>query len=193
MENGYEYDYDADLAIDPHQLDEEWLAQPGKFMRYSELLADAERKVKHRIENMKLVRSQLTIDAKANNPKATVAEIDSIVQMNDEHKAAKEAVTQAEYEASILSNAVNAFVHRRKALENMVQLYMGNYFSAPREPRQISAGKRHFQEATRRQVETSGRIRAAGNKPSADQTSADQSDIEKPVRQRTPVRTRTRS
>jgi hypothetical protein len=159
-----EYNFENDLAIDPHQLDEEWLEQPGKYMKYSELLADAERHMKKCHEKVKVIRSQLIRECKENNPKATAQIIEGYYREHKDHKTAKEEMIDAEYQVSMLTNAVYAFTHRRKSLENLVQLYTSNYFSAPREPRNLSDGKR-YTRLDHERSETTKKQRQAGNKP----------------------------
>ncbi len=48
----------------------------------------------------------------------------------------------ANYELNMLQSAVRALDHKRSALENEVKLWLGNYFSGPKEPRDIPGGKR---------------------------------------------------
>jgi hypothetical protein len=86
--------YEKDLAIDPGMLDEEWLRQPGIYMKYA-------------------------IDA-------------------------KNKMLEAELEKELADQAVFAFTHRKQALENLVKLYLGEYFSTPREPKQIIAEGKRF-------------------------------------------------
>ena len=163
-----DFNYQEDLAIDPLELDEEWLTQSGKYMKYSELLADAEKEMKQAQENTKVTRSRLIRECKENDSKATAQIIESYYREHDDHISAKNAQIEAEYKVSMLSNAVFAFTHRRKALENLVQLHISNYFSSPREGRALSPGKRYVQQKERE--ETNKKVRQAAAKKNRTRT-----------------------
>jgi hypothetical protein len=145
-------EYEKDLGIDPHSLDEDWLRQPGLFMKYSVFAADAEKRrnqAKEKIDVVKAeldrsIRSASDVDrlAKYKMEKLTENSISATILLQPEYKEARDALTEAEYELSILQGAVKAFDHKRAALENEVKLWLGSYFAGPKEPRDIPGGKR---------------------------------------------------
>jgi hypothetical protein len=82
---------------------------------------------------------------------------------------------EAAYQLNIIQSAVRAFDHRKAALENEVKLWLGAYYSGPKEPRDIPGGKRVVDIARDR---VASRVRNEMNKKAADTTS------EEPVRRR---------
>ena len=144
-----EYDYAADLAIDPYALDEEWLRQPSLYMKYSLLVADAEKKRGLAKERLDVTKAELERAIRKDPDKyipteikLTEAVITSTIVLQPAYREDNSKLTEANYELDILQAAVRAFDHRKSALENEVRLWVGNYFSGPKEPRDIPGGKR---------------------------------------------------
>jgi hypothetical protein len=138
-----EFDYEKDLAIDPHMLDEEWLLQPVLAYEYGKELAYAKRVRDKAAENVKIVRSNLVKDASKNLDKPTVANVESYYRTHNDHLQAKDELIEAEFTVNVLQAAVDAISwDRRASLENEVKLYLGQYFAGPKEPRDIATGKR---------------------------------------------------
>lgn len=136
-----EFNYREDLEINEHALEKELLRQPLLFSKYSDLLAEAEKRVKKCEEQEKVLRSQLILQA-ANGEikelgKATAQTIEAWFRDHPDHKEAKRNLIQAEYERDILQGVVSSFRIRTNMLENMVKLYLSNYYttnvSAPSE------------------------------------------------------------
>jgi hypothetical protein len=137
-----EYDYREDLEIDPNALDIEFLEQPNKFMKYADLAAKAKKKVEQRHEELKVVRSEIVLEINKagelpDGSKATVNAIEAYYRTREEHQEAKKALAQAQYEADLLDAAKMAFYHRKSSLENLASLMGMQYFSAPKEPRDL--------------------------------------------------------
>jgi len=137
-------DYRSDLAIDPNSLDLEWTHQPQLFMEYAEMLAVAEKHVRSMEENVKRVRSDLVkrillnpgkylgVDVKISDPK-----IEACYRTHSEHVDAKEKLSDAMYDESILRNAVSALRQRKDALQELVRLAGQEYFAGPTVPREL--------------------------------------------------------
>jgi len=185
-----ELDYEQELAIDPHSLDEEWLRQSGLYMKYSEAAAEAERIRDLAKEKINVVRAELD-KAIRKDPdkygleKVTDTPVAATILLQQEYKVASEALIQANYELNMFQSAVRAFDNKRSALENMVRLWLGSYFSGPKIPRDIPGGKRII-DMTRDKV--SARTREALNRPplvgeSEEKTKEDQPSS-RPLRRR---------
>ncbi len=136
-------DYEADLQIDPDQLDVEWLEQANRFMKYAEASADADAEVKRINEKIKNLQSELTLDAHQDptimgkDIKPTVANVEAYYREHDNYKKLKDQVIDAEHDADVLRNAVFAFHQRKAALEQLVTLHGQQYFAGPTEPRNL--------------------------------------------------------
>ena len=138
-----EFNFEEDMAVDPNMLDEEWLQHPQLYMKYVKASAFFKKKAAKAHEKVKIVRSELIKESKG-----TAQEKEAYYRTHPKHIAAKEEFIEAEYEASIAEGAIFALAHRKSELENLVKLYMSEYFSTPREPKQlIDPGKRISEKA----------------------------------------------
>lgn len=136
--------YDEDLTIDPDALDVEWLRQPQLYFDYARQSAEAEDALKRAEQSMKVIRSELVLEASdpdsgvlGKGIKPTAPTVEAYYRNHPKHQAAKERFFKASFEAEMLRNAVFAFTQRKVALENMVRLHGSGYFSGPSEPRDI--------------------------------------------------------
>ena len=128
-------DFEREISIDINSLDREWLKQPVMYMKYAEQLAKANAESKRAKEAVELLWAELDsitrTDAATDNKKITEAYVDSQIKQSPTYKKAQEEYRQAIYNADVLSAVVSSLDHRKKALENLVTLYVGQYFSAP--------------------------------------------------------------
>ncbi len=132
-------DYKQDLSIDQNALDIEFLNQPNLYMKYSEELAHAERVTKRANEKVKTIRSELVDEANRKLDKPNQQKVESYYRMDDSYKEAKTELHDAEFEQSILTNALWAIGHRKTSLENLVKLMVAQYFAPPAEPRDLDS------------------------------------------------------
>ena len=132
-----DHNYEVDLEIDQHQLDQEWLNQPNLFMKYAEAQAEAKRILDNAHEHVKVTRSKLVRECKSNFPKATGPEIEAYYREDKRHRRAKDKMIEAEYDYSLMCGAVQGFHMRKRALEDLVRLWAGEYYSSPRSPKDV--------------------------------------------------------
>ena len=129
--------YESDLKIDENALDREFIMQPSKYMEYAKKAAQADSERKKAKESLELTLAKLDKHAREkaaeNGEKVTEKVIDGRVKMADDYQDALAEVRDAEYSYSVLIGAVRAFDQRKTALENLVKLYIGGYFSAPQQ------------------------------------------------------------
>lgn len=135
--------FQEDLDIDPVALDIEWLNQPQRFMKYSQEMAELKKELDLLKQKLKVLESKLILRANENgkvlfDAKPTVAMVDSWVKTQEEHIDLTEQIIEKEYELNLLSNAVTAFNQRKSSLENLVKLFLADYFSGPKEPRDFT-------------------------------------------------------
>lgn len=151
MSDREELNYEADLEIDPDNLDLEWLRQPDLFRRYSEESEFATTKVRRTHENLKTIRSELVLEV-TNDPdlagvsKATAPVIEAYYRTHKKYVKAKQNWMDAEEEAGLLRVAVFAFNQRKSALENLVKLNGQNYFASPSIPQELGEKLRENQK-----------------------------------------------
>lgn len=139
--------YDKDLAIDPHNLAEEWLQQPNLYMKYSELAAEAKKKLQLMHEDLKVKRSELVKYAKDNpdklpGGKSNDSTVEAYYRDHPAHKKLYAELIEQEFTVNLLDAAVQAFNQRKVALENLVRLWAAQYFAGPKEPIDLPEGKR---------------------------------------------------
>jgi len=165
-----EKEYEQDLAIDPYCLDEEWLRQPGLYMKYSSMAADAQKRRDQLKERLEVIKAELdkkirlTPSNYVTAEKVTETSIAFAILLQPEYKEAANDLTESNYELNMLQSAVRALDHKRSALENEVKLWLGSYFSGPKEPRDIPGGKRIVDIA---RDKVSSRMREEMNKPAS--------------------------
>ena len=134
--------YEKDIQIDPDQLDVEWLNQPALMMKYTRHAADMKAAVEKARQNIDLVKAELDKDIRQNPEdyaleKVTEGALTAIIQSSKKFIKANDAHRDAKYEADIASGAINAFEHRKRALENLVTLHGQQYFAGPSIPRNL--------------------------------------------------------
>lgn len=121
--------YDKDLEIDRDSLDEEWIKQPSLYAKY----AEEYRKAKAKFDD---VKSRLTLEIKLDHKK--FLDVDKITDKIIESILLRQPeFVEAKKNKKIFEHAEEAFGrHRKKALEGLVQLYIGEYFSKPKQPKE---------------------------------------------------------
>ncbi len=137
-------DYEKDLEINELALDREWISQPKLFMQYAEQQAHVLKARDLAKEVVDVVhaeldseaRKQLSIDGK----KPTEAQIANWIIQQEEYRNAVAEFIEATFLANMTTNTVRAMDQRKTALENMVRLWIGQYYSTPKEPEE-SDGK----------------------------------------------------
>jgi len=140
-------DYLKDIEIDESALDLEVLNQAKLGLKYGLYYAECLRKVTQVVENLKLIKAQLTNEAIL-NPEECIAEgvskptavmIEAYFREHPKHKEAKEIWEKAKHELEIAIIAKSEICYTRKAmLENLIKLSGQSYFAGPSVPRDLS-------------------------------------------------------
>lgn len=126
--------------LDQHRLDAEWVNQPKAYYEQALLLADARKVLEQAKAERDVVDAELDKDirlhpTKYKLEKLTEPVIANTVLLQKEHQKAGTLVIGAKHAVDVLQAAVDALDHRKKALENLVHLFLSNYWSEPREPK----------------------------------------------------------
>ena len=138
--------YEEDLKIDLNKLEEEWLKQPTLYMKYAEMVAQSQRERDKAKEQIELARAELDSMIRENpdrfsgcpqnkdgSYKPTEGWISSVILNQDKYKKVSENFHDLNYNFNVLQGALKAFDHRKKALEMESQLWLGGYWSTPKE------------------------------------------------------------
>jgi len=124
------------LEIDQDSLDDEWVAQPELFHKYSTKEAWFEKKLDEAKAELDVVKAEKDKRIRTNPDKygikkTTDKAIDAVLVQQEDVQEAIQAVTDAKYQYNIARAARIALDHRKAALESLVKLHGQNYFSTP--------------------------------------------------------------
>lgn len=145
----------ADLVIDEHALDREWVQQPSLYYHYAAELADAQRDYAAAKAAVDVVRADLDSEMRRSPEayglaKVTEAALAAALPSQPEVKAAIAEMAEARHRVDILQAAVAALEHRKRALEKLVALRLADYFSSPTAPEAAREDVREMEQRARR-------------------------------------------
>jgi hypothetical protein len=153
-------DYKRDVKIDFDNLDLEWVDQAELARKYAEHLKGLKGEVRRLEEKKKTVRSEL-IDKINRDPdkytgkeRPNAADIEAAYRVDKEYKEVVEELLDAQEEAEYGEWVYNEISFtKKKSLEQLVQLYISQYFAGPSIPRNIR------EEYAKRKEEREGKQR----------------------------------
>ncbi len=129
-----DYDFKSDVSIDDSILDKEWILHPKLYMKWLEYESVCSNKVDKLKSELELLEATLyNFILKNNEKKPTEKAIEAEIIANKEFQELNNKLIEAKYEAKIASGAVSAFEHRKKALENLVTLFITGYNAEPKQ------------------------------------------------------------
>lgn len=123
--------------IEPDALDIEWIEQPRLYMKWAEISAKAEDRVKLTKEALEVTDAKIDNEIRSSGDKVTEVQIKAKISLDERHQKALQDYNDALYKSNLYSSAVRAMDHRKVALENMVRLMIGQYFAGPKDPRDL--------------------------------------------------------
>lgn len=128
------------LDIDQSVLHLEWARQPKLYHDKALDLADARLKLdtaksRHDVIVAEVDREIRETPSAFGISKVTEKVVENAVLMDKRVQNSTAKVNQHKYEVAILSAAVEALDHKKKALEASVQLFLADYFAEPRAPK----------------------------------------------------------
>lgn len=142
----FELDPENDIPVHNDDIDVEWLRQSSLFLKYGRASAEAEKRVKIAEQNIKVVRSELVMEANEKLDKPTGQNVEAYYRTHPKHQAAKQELIDAEYERDLLQSAKSAIYMKKSALENLVKLTALGWFSAPVAPKSFEELARKMEE-----------------------------------------------
>lgn len=161
-------DFEADMSIDPDELDVEVLRQPDLYAKYARLQADAEHEMVLADEEVKVVRAELVRevnedpDTTVGKPKATATDIEAYYRDHKRHREAKERWVEAAHTSKILMAAIFTLNQRKGSLDNLCRLHAQEYFAGPSVPRDLaeqSKARKQLQDDAKKKVGEGSRRR----------------------------------
>lgn len=130
-------DKESFLAIDPLQLDKEWLGQSELYYKHARRLAMRKQDLDNANSNLDVVTAQVDAYVRSHpkkygwTSKPTEAVVGNTIELHPDYQKAKKAVSAAKYAMDVTQAAVNALEHRKRALTLLVELHTQSYFSGP--------------------------------------------------------------
>jgi len=125
---------EIDLGINQNKLDEEWLGQADKTMQIGSYYADAKRDVAVAEGELAVTKAEIS-EAIMSDPggfglaSTAAANIALAIPKQKEFQVAQKKLIAARHRADLLCEAIMACRDRKKALENLVELYLAGYFA----------------------------------------------------------------
>lgn len=146
--------------LDQNELDKEWIQQPELYFRHASELAEARREFEKAKAEKELVIAELDKEIRENPQqfgfeKMTEKLVESTIIRQKRYQTATHSYLKAKHEMDVAQVAVDTLEHRKKALEKLVDLWQGSYFSKP-------VSKSHNERM--RQVETDNAFKSSGKK-----------------------------
>lgn len=146
-----EFDF---FTIDREQLDTEWMRQAELFFKHASRLADAKRDLESVRAEQEVTYAELDQAIRANPEqydlkKISEGAIKQAILSQGKYSEINIMVGQLKHKVDILQAAVSALDHRKRALENLVELWSQDYWAEPRIPK-IAQDK--VKEADRKMV-----------------------------------------
>lgn len=125
------------FEIDPLALDEAWLEQPKLYHDYALKLADAREALERAKSQRDVITAEVDLairqDPQSHGLNSTTEKaIERVLTVHERIKEATDKVLKAKHRVDILQANIETLDHRKKALENMVQLLSMDYFASPR-------------------------------------------------------------
>lgn len=130
--------YKEDVVIDIDNLEREWLKQPQLIMEYYEAMIEADEKKNILANRISIKDAELDSDIRyvlAKEGRFTEAMVKAEIVKNKERQKLIEELDKKNKNHAVLKAAIIALEHKKRALENLCQLWMAGYFGTPVEKR----------------------------------------------------------
>ena len=156
---------EKDFQIDKMRLDEEWLNQPKLYFKYAKAHADARRKVDEAKNKLKVMEAEADSAVRSDPAqyglaKVTDTAVKAVITSLPALARAEEELLALQHEVKVMEAATWALEHKKKSLENLVQLHLADYYSEPQTKNPSSkSDDNDTAEAARRALRRRGKRR----------------------------------
>lgn len=143
--------------IDLTRLEEEWSNHARLSQEYSEHLADANRRLDELNAEAKVIQAEVADDVRRRpgrygyerGKKPAESAVKDAVTRSEPAQEIERRIIRQKHRVAILQGYVYSLIDRKKALEKLVDLWIGQYWSKPKEPRQQKEGRNFSDEMKR--------------------------------------------
>lgn len=125
-----EINFKKDTEIDAGNLDIEYVNAARIASEYAEMLADAKDRQRRSEQKLKIIKSELTLKIKDEDPKATAPIIEATYRTNKEHIAEKKVWLDASYDVDMLYAAVQKLNDKKESLAELAKLEARGYYTS---------------------------------------------------------------
>lgn len=148
------------LDVDMYSLDKEWSEQANNYHIYAKKVSEARFEYSKKKAMLDLVKAELSLDIRSNPdkyklPKTTEDTINAAVTVHDRTKVAQQELFDSKKELDDLEAILSALDHKKYALQDMVQLFLSDYFSTPRSKDSVEAHEKMKQEKVKERIKKS--------------------------------------
>ena len=127
------------ILINQHRLDEEWLQQPTMMRKAARRLAELKQALAYAKSELEVIEADLSLKIRDNpslyrlsaDKKPTEDTVKSTVRIQPQTIAAHKKIADLTLLYDLAKADVDAIVHRKSALEDLVVLWCRDYFSTP--------------------------------------------------------------
>ncbi len=140
--------YEQDISINLHNLDEEWIKQAATFHFYLVQLANAQRdREEIRSEQEELVADRydeirLDLAGAGAATKVTETSIKRVIEADPGYRNIDDRMKGADHTINLLNAAVKAMDQKKTALENLTKLQLSDWYSRPRDEKEQEEGRK---------------------------------------------------
>ena len=125
------------FEIDIYQLDQEWVKQPKNYYYYASEMVIARKNWEECKASKDLVEAELSKSIRSTPSeygieKVTEGSITTAIISDEKYQDEITSVINAKNKVDTIQAILDALEHKKKALENIVQLQLANYFAQPR-------------------------------------------------------------
>lgn len=128
------------LDIDRDNLHVEWLKQAKVFGEWCLKLADKKHELDIAESKLDVAIAELDHEIRSHPDRYNIAKVSEpaiklAIRSHERHQKATNRVNRVRHEVAVIEAYVKALDHKKKALENLVVLWMNDYFAEPNVPR----------------------------------------------------------
>jgi len=126
---------DKDLQINDQKLDEEFMSHSDKFKNWQIYYGYCSDEVSNKENQLDLLEATLDKKIREENreKKPTENSIKNEIILNEDYQKLKSDLNKARFNLNIAKGALNAFDHKKKALERLTDFWIFGYNSEPKQ------------------------------------------------------------
>jgi len=159
--------FEQDRSVDKFALDDEWRIQSDLYFKWAKRSVDASLLVNITKDALEVRKAQIDKAVRANPrefgiEKVTNEALNNAATLDKEYRKLTEDLIQLKYEESMLEAAVKTMEHKKQSLENLVKLFLNNYYAEPSIPKQAKENEEVKIEEEQRRRLNERRVKRGG-------------------------------